>query len=55
MFQVFYSEHIHGLINMLQQDYVTIDYRATYIYGIGNKRVPLIVLLWAALNDPPNT
>ena len=26
-----------------------IDYRATYVYGIGNERSPLIVLHWAAL------
>ena len=26
-----------------------IDYRATYVYGIGNEHVPLIVLHWAAL------
>ena len=28
---------------------LTIDYRATYVYGIGNGRAPLIVLHWAAL------
>ena len=28
---------------------MTIDYRATYVYGIGNGRAPLIVLLWATL------
>ena len=28
---------------------LTIDYRATYVYGIGNECVPLIVLHWAAL------
>ena len=27
----------------------TIDYRATYIYGIGNGNTPLIALHWAAL------
>ena len=27
----------------------TIDYRATYVYGIGNKHALLIVLHWAAL------
>ena len=32
---------------------ITIDYRATYIYGIGNGRVPPIVLYWAALKHSP--
>ena len=26
-----------------------IDYRATYVYRIGNGHMPLIVLYWAAL------
>ena len=28
---------------------IIIDYRATYVYGIGNGRALLIVLHWAAL------
>ena len=30
-----------------------IDYRATYVYGIGNGRAPPIVLHWAALKHSP--
>ena len=28
-----------------------IDYRTTYVYGIGNEHTPLIVLHWAALKQ----
>ena len=39
--------HITLLFPLLST--MTIDYRATYAYGIGNGCVPLIVLHWAAL------
>ena len=42
--------HTH---NMQHASANTIDYRATYVYGIGNGRAPPIVLHWAALKHSP--
>ena len=42
------NEHVY-----VAKVHTTIDYRATYVYGIGNGHALPIVLHWAALKHSP--
>ena len=50
-------QHLHYFFRWVKMTLymysVVIDYRATYVYRIGNGRAPPIVLHWAALKHSP--
>ena len=54
--QLLYNPHQEGAyihMDVCIASTIIIDYRATYVYGIGNGRALPIVLHWAALKHSP--